>query len=59
MKMKRALLLFAALGGFFAGYSQSPPGNSFRFDGDRDYFTIPNSSKLNFTSAITMEAWVR
>lgn len=57
--MARILLLLTALGFFLSGNAQSPPGNSFSFDGDRDYFTIPNTSKLNFTSAITMEAWVR
>ena len=56
---KRLTLLLGALFFFSILKGQSPPGNAFTFDGDNDYFTITNTSKLNFTSAITLEAWVR
>jgi len=33
--------------------------NALRFDGSNDYVRIPNSSSLNFTEAVTAEAWVK
>lgn len=35
------------------------PGVSLNFDGTNDYVELPNESNFNFTSSITVEAWVR
>lgn len=56
--MKKLLLpLFASLTVYNA--VAQPPGNAFSFDGDNDIFLVPNQAKFNFTSAVTLEAWVR
>jgi Concanavalin A-like lectin/glucanases superfamily/Bacterial Ig-like domain len=41
------------------GRIMGDPDTSVNFDGVNDYMTVPNSSSLNITGAVTVEAWVK
>ncbi len=44
---------------FQATWAAGKYGTALSFDGTNDYATVPDSSSLDLTSAMTMEAWVR
>ena len=39
--------------------AMAPPGYALDFDGTNDYVSIPNESSFDFTTAMTIEAWIK
>ncbi len=56
--LRRVFVGILAAQGLFAGPAWAQYGNALDFLGDDDYVALPNESDFDFTSTMTVEAWI-
>ena len=56
--LRRVVVVLIAAQGLFAGPAWAQYGNALDFLGDDDYVELPNESQFDFSTTMTVEAWI-